>query len=80
MTIPPAVALPLYLLLAVFAAKRAISAVRDGEIAWGSYMSLVVSRRKHSGAFWFSVGILVFAALGLTAVSVRMAQALLAGA
>ena len=80
MTIPPALALPLVCLLAVLAARRAFAALRESQIVWGAHMALVVDRRRHPAAFWFSVGLLVFAFLGLSVVSFHLVRALLTGA
>ena len=79
MTLPPVVAAPLYLIFAALAAKGAISAVRNGHITWGSFMPVAVSRRRNAGAFWFSVGVLVFVAFACASLAVSTAQDIVAG-
>ncbi len=79
MSLPPVLAAPLYLIFATLAARGAISAVRDGRITWGSFMPLTVSRHRNSGAFWFSVCILVFAAFACASFAVGAARDLMAG-
>lgn len=79
MSLPPGLAAPLYLIFAALAAKGAISAVRNGHMTWGAFMPLTVSRRSNPGAFWFSVGVLVFFAFACAALAVSAAQDVMAG-
>lgn len=79
MSLPPGLAAPLYLIFAALAAKGAISAVRNGHITWGSFMPVAVSRRRNPGAFWFSVGILVFVVFACASLAVSAAQDVMAG-
>jgi len=80
MNIPPAVALPIITVLACLAMMKAVAALREKQIAWGSHGSLVINRDNYPGAFWFSVGLLGSLSLGLFVVSMHLALTLLAGA
>ena len=52
------VSILLLLLVAAFAAWRAIEAIRDGVMGWGATRPVFVQRRKNPSAFWFFVAIL----------------------
>ena len=80
MTLPPLPALLVVVALALLSVGRFLVAIRERRVAWGPVRTLVVDRRTTPGAYWFSVGLFLFAFFAFSFIAIDLARTLLAGA